>query len=55
VSSRPPALADIPVVTALVNRVADVDGENLTGAVRSYERVGMSVARRQETLERVAS
>jgi mycothiol synthase len=32
-----------------------VDGESLTGAVRLYERVGMSVARRQDTLERVAS
>ena len=30
-----------------------VDGENLTGAVRLYERVGMAVARRQDTLEKV--
>lgn len=30
----------------------DVDGENTTGAVRLYERAGMSVERRRDTLDR---
>ena len=32
-----------------------VDAENTTGAVRLYERAGMSVARRNDTYEKVVS